>query len=83
MGIRPEDIRLVDADEPGAITGEVYIVEPLRRNDVLDIRVGERSLLVLTHPERRIRPGHAVNLRFNTAAAQFFDAETERSLLWN
>jgi multiple sugar transport system ATP-binding protein len=83
LGIRPEDISLVDGDEPGAIKGEVYIVEPLGRDDVLDIRVGERSLFVLTDPERRIRPGSAVNLRFNTAAAQFFDPETERSLLWN
>jgi ABC-type sugar transport system ATPase subunit len=83
MGIRPEDIWLVDADEPGTIKGEVYIVELLGCDDVLDIRVGEQSLLVLTDPERRIRPGHVVNLRFNTAAARFSDAETEHALLWN
>jgi inositol-phosphate transport system ATP-binding protein len=83
LGIRPEDITLVDADERGTIKGEVYVVEPLGRDDVVDVRVGDQSFFVLTDPERRTRPGNTVNLRFNTSAAQFFDAETERSLLWN
>ncbi len=83
LGMRPEDISLDDGDEPGSVKGEVYVVEPLGRDDVLDVRVGEQTFFVLADPERRTKPGDTVKLRFNTSAAQFFDPETERSLLWN
>lgn len=82
LGIRPEDITPIDGDEPGAIKGEVYVVEPLGRDDVLDVRIGAQSIFTLADPERRTRHGDIVNLRFNTAEAQFFDPETGRSLLW-
>ncbi len=82
LGIRPEDIELVYGDEPNTVKGVVFVVEPLGRDDLLDVRVGEQSLFVLTDPERRTRPGDSVNLRFRTATVQFFDPETERSLLW-
>jgi ABC-type sugar transport system ATPase subunit len=86
FGIRPEDIALVDSGTPGAIHGEVYAVEPLGRDDVLDVRIGEGAaplgVFVLADPEKRIRAGDRVALRFETATAQFFDPHTEASLLW-
>ena len=63
--------------------GEVFLVEPLGRDDLLDIRIGAIQLYALAEPEKRIRPGDKVHLRFNTSGVQFFDAKTERSLLWN
>jgi hypothetical protein len=36
----------------------------------------------LAEPEKRIRPGDHVRLRFDTSHVQFFDTQTERSLLW-
>ena len=83
LGIRPEDITLVNSDGGGSdVQGEVFIVEPLGRDDMLEIVIGETHFYVLTEPEKRIRPGDKVNLRFDTSSVQFFDPHTEQSLLW-
>jgi ABC-type sugar transport system ATPase subunit len=80
LGIRPEDITV---HEDGTIKGEVYVVEPLGRDDMLDVRVGESRLVALTDPKLRIKSGDIVALNVNTAKLHFFDPSTERSLLWN
>ncbi len=78
LGIRPDNIHI---DEEG-IPGEVLIVEPLGRDDLLDVQVGEQHMQVLADPEKRLRMGDTVHLRFDTRAVQFFDPASERSLLW-
>jgi inositol-phosphate transport system ATP-binding protein len=83
LGIRPEDIIVVNGDgSESDVTGEVFIVEPLGRDDMLDIVIGESHFYVLAEPKKRIRPGDKVNLRFDTDNVQFFDPHTEQSLLW-
>ncbi len=84
LGIRPEDIRVVTAaDEAHNVSGEVLIVEPLGRDDMIDVLVGKNHFYALSEPEKRIRSGDQVRLRFDSASVQFFDPQTERSLLWN
>lgn len=78
-GIRPEDIHV---DESGEIEGEVQVVEPLGREDMLDVVCGDQRLLVLTTPEQRVLAGDKVRLRINHDEMQFFDPDTEQSLLW-
>jgi ABC-type sugar transport system ATPase subunit len=78
MGIRPEDIAIAD----DGIVGEIYVVEPLGRDDLVDVRIGEVSVHVLANPELRLRIGDPVRLQLNTRKVQFFDPETEQSLLW-
>jgi ABC-type sugar transport system ATPase subunit len=78
LGIRPEDVTLAD----DGIPGEVYVVEPLGRDDLLDVHIGEASIRVLADPTLRIRIGDTVRLGFNTEKVQFFDPVTEKSLLW-
>ncbi len=83
LGIRPEDIAVVNGDEDFNVSGEVFIVEPLGRDDMLDILVGDTHLYALSEPEKRLRPGDQVHLRFDPASVQFFHPQTEQSLLWN
>lgn len=80
MGIRPEDIQIAD---DGAVSGEIFVVEPLGREDLIDARVGPHSFILLADTEKRHRAGERVSLRFDMTQAQFFDPATERSLLWN
>jgi len=79
MGIRPEDIQ-IDAD--GEVRGEIFVVEPLGREDLIDVRVGNHSFILLADTERQHRAGERVTLKFDMSQAQFFDPRTERSLLW-
>jgi ABC-type sugar transport system ATPase subunit len=82
LGVRAEDISLVNGEGGGDAVGEVFIVEPLGRDDMLDIVIGGMHFYVLAEPEKRIRPGDKVSLRFDTSSVQFFDPQSERSLLW-
>ena len=80
IGIRPEDITL-ETDGNG-IEGEVFVVEPLGRDDMLDVHLGNSHILVLVDPTLRIQAGDKIELNFNAEKVQFFDPETENSLLW-
>jgi ABC-type sugar transport system ATPase subunit len=79
MGIRPEDIAL----GPEGIAGEVYVIEPLGRDDLIDVLIGDAHLRVLADPELGLRLGDTVHLQPNANKVQFFDPQTEKSLLWN
>ncbi len=79
MGIRPEDIQIV---AEGDVNGEIFVVEPLGREDLIDVRLGSHSFILLADKEMQHRAGERVSLKFDMAQAQFFDQQSERSLLW-
>jgi ABC-type sugar transport system ATPase subunit len=78
LGIRPDHITVADEGIPA----EVYVVEPLGRDNLLDLRAGDVSLRVLADPTLSPKIGSTVLLQLNTEKVQFFDPETEESLLW-
>ena len=80
MGIRPEDIQVAS---DGEIKGEIFVVEPLGREDLLTVHIGGHSFLVLANPEDEHAPGEQVSLAFDSNQLQFFDPNTEKSLLWS
>jgi len=80
MGIRPEDITV--SDDQG-ISGDIYCVEPLGRDDLIEVRIGEASVRVLADPELGLKMDENIALNFNTNKIQFFDPATEQSLLWD
>ncbi len=79
-GIRPEHIHL---DPNGDIEAEVYVVEPLGREDLIDCHLPDGSLIgVLVPSGQAIRVGDKLRLRFDVAHSQLFDPKTEMTLLW-
>jgi multiple sugar transport system ATP-binding protein len=46
IGLRPEDATLVEAGSPDALRGEVYVVEPMGNETLVDVRVGDARLNV-------------------------------------
>jgi ABC-type sugar transport system ATPase subunit len=79
LGIRPEDVVIAEQ----GTRGEIYVVEPLGRDDLLDVRIGEAGVHVLADPKLGLKMGETVSLKFNAEKVQFFDPQTEQSLLWN
>ncbi len=79
VGIRPEDISL--AQNTG-ITGEVFVVEPLGRDNLVDVRIEDLHLFVLADPRQPLQIGDPVQLQIDGGKVQLFDPETEYSLLW-
>jgi inositol-phosphate transport system ATP-binding protein len=82
MGIRPEDVTVLPASGGEGVLGEVYVVEPLGRDDLVDVHIGDVSVHVLTDPLLNLRIGDPVRLKLDSEKVQFFDSQTEKSLLW-
>jgi len=83
VGIRPEDIEILSEESEDAASAVVSLVEPLGRDNLLQCRCGEQEIVLLADPRSGIRPGQKVFFRPDPDAWQFFDAQTEQSLLWN
>ncbi|MFC1960422.1 ABC transporter ATP-binding protein [Chloroflexota bacterium] len=79
LGVRPDDFTIAG---DGEIEGTVFVVEPLGRDNMLDVRVDDHSFLVLSDPKEKIRSEDKIKLRVNIEALQFFDPVSEKSLLW-
>ncbi|MGD9147134.1 MAG: ABC transporter ATP-binding protein, partial [Anaerolineae bacterium] len=77
LGLRPEDVTVAE----DGIGGEVYVVEPLGRDDLVDVHIAGKSVRVLVDPALKLRIGDSVSLAYNRDKVQFFDPETEQSLL--
>jgi inositol-phosphate transport system ATP-binding protein len=80
MGIRPEDITI---SPDGELSGEVYMVEPMGRENLIDVRIDAHSIIVLADADTNPKPGELIKLTFNVDNVQFFESQTERSLLWS
>jgi len=78
MGIRPEDVTVAKE----GLSGEVNGVEPLGRDDLIDVRIDTLHIHALVNPKLSLKMGEKVKLDFNSEKVQFFDLETEQSLLW-
>ena len=82
LGIRPEDMSIAPAQAGDGILGEAYVVEPLGRDDLVTVHVADAKVLVLADPKLNIRIGDPVRVKFDAEKVQFFDPDTEESLLW-
>ena len=82
LGIRPEDVHAVAADAAPMLRGEVYVVEPLGRDDLIDVRVQGQEIRTLADPALRLTIGDPIGLALNMDKIQLFDPQTKRSLLW-
>jgi inositol-phosphate transport system ATP-binding protein len=86
MGVRPEDIYLVDDSAPPAegrtLAANIEVVEPLGREDLLGVTIHDVDLRVLVDKTKGARVGDTVDLVFDMSKVQFFDPESEQSLLW-
>jgi multiple sugar transport system ATP-binding protein len=75
LGIRPEDIRLVDANSAADLSGKVAIVERLGAETYLNVVKGTEALLVRVQGDIALRPGDTVRLALDRAGFHLFDQE--------
>ena len=82
LGIRPEDISIAPTEHGEGFLGEVYVVEPMGRDDLVEISIGKEKVHALADREKNFNIGDRVRLKFDPEKVHFFDPETEKSLLW-
>jgi multiple sugar transport system ATP-binding protein len=73
VGIRPEDVSLADPNTPGALTAEIYVVEPMGNETLVDLRLNGERVSVRTHKGFTAPIGSTVGVIFDPANACFFD----------
>jgi len=73
LGIRPEDIRLVDANSEADLSGKVAIVERLGAETYVTVVKGTETLLVRVQGDIALRPGDTVQLALDRAGFHLFD----------
>jgi len=77
FGIRPEHVRIARGTADRPVTGTVTAVEDLGRESLLQVRVGDTTLSVLTE-DKSIGEGNAVALDIPLEKAHFFKKERDR-----
>jgi len=76
LGIRPEDITLAKKGGKEAIPGQVFTLEPLGAEVIVDVKVGENILKVREAATFKAEVGQEVWLVFNEDKAHVFDKKT-------
>ena len=73
LGIRPEDIRLVESNSEADLSGTVAIIERLGAETYLNVVKGTETLLVRVQGDIALRPGDTVQLALDRARFHLFD----------
>jgi ABC-type sugar transport system ATPase subunit len=72
LGIRPEHLTIGPL-EPSNARGDVYVVEPMGREQVVDVRLGERALQIIAPASLAVQVGETVGLAFDPTKLHLFD----------
>ncbi|MDX2155783.1 MAG: sn-glycerol-3-phosphate ABC transporter ATP-binding protein UgpC [Hyphomicrobiaceae bacterium] len=82
LGIRPEDLRMANGQDPADLTFEaiVEVAEQLGSEVILDLTAGTSSMVASVEPTVRVRPQEKVRLAISPAGLRFFDATTELAI---
>ena len=77
LGVRPEDIELVEPNGHRALPGEVYVVEPFGSETLVEVRVADTRVTVRTSRDWERPIGTPVGIRLDARAASLFDEAGE------
>jgi len=72
LGVRPEHLVILPQGQ-GDANAEVYVVEPMGREQIVDVQVGARRLRAIAPPGFAARIGERVGLRFAPEWIHLFD----------
>jgi len=80
LGIRPEGIVFTSKNDPQGIRAQVYVVEPLGIENIVNLKVGEHLLKVRTSPDFLPQTGEVVWVKFKEEQICLFDKKTEENI---
>lgn len=76
FGVRPEDITLDVVNAPGTVPGEVYVVEWLGSEKIINLRIAGHIVKVRTGPTFPATVGETVGVRFDLSRSHLFEEAT-------
>jgi multiple sugar transport system ATP-binding protein len=81
LGIRPEDITVRSERIDGALQAEVYVVEPLGPNNIIDIKIGNNILKARSPASFKPKIGGAIWFKFDIDRIHLFDKKTGEAII--
>ena len=77
LGLRPEDIRIhTEKTKESSIQTEIYVTEPLGSETIVDIKLGDNIIKVLTEADVPGKSGQPIWITFNYSKLHMFHDET-------
>ena len=82
LGVRPENLHLASAADPEGLTfnSKVEVVEKLGSEILLDVRVGDDTMVAAVDPATRAKVQDSLRLAIDPERLHFFDAKTEAAI---
>jgi multiple sugar transport system ATP-binding protein len=75
LGVRPEDLRLLDSNADAAIEATLEVIEPVGNEVFLNLRYGNQALVARTPPRTLPEPGSTLHFGFAWERLHFFDPQ--------
>ena len=80
LGVRPEDLEILPEGTPGTLTGEIYVVEPMGNETLVDVRIGDQRLMARAAREFAAPIGSPIGVRVALRSACFFGPDGTTAL---
>ncbi len=80
LGLRPEAITLLREEQPGSVAAQVYVREPLGKETLFTLALGDTLVKVLAAPDMQPDLNETVWLAFDEPALQLFWAASGAAL---
>lgn len=80
LGVRPGDIVLHEKEEPNSIGAEIYALEPLGSEIIVDLMSGDQVIRASTPPTYKGVPGNKVWMTFDIDRIHILDKKTEKAI---
>ncbi|WP_207592493.1 sn-glycerol-3-phosphate ABC transporter ATP-binding protein UgpC [Halomontanus rarus] len=80
LGVRPEDIEIVDEREPNSFRAIVSVTEPMGSSTHLSLAIGDRQYTATVPGDVLIAPDDQITVTFSEENTHLFDAETGRAV---
>jgi multiple sugar transport system ATP-binding protein len=80
LGVRPEGVLVSRSEKSGYRPVEAHLIQPYGGFDIVDLKVGEKTLRARTTTNLVDKPGKRVWARIDPAQAHFFDSKSGASL---
>jgi multiple sugar transport system ATP-binding protein len=82
LGVRPENLHVAGDADPAGLTfaSKVEVIEQLGSEILLDVRVGNDSMVAAVDPTTRTKVQETLKLAINPERLHFFDAKTEAAI---
>jgi multiple sugar transport system ATP-binding protein len=81
FGVRPHDISIEPRGGKNSIDAEVYLVEPIGDQKIIDLRVANQVVKAVVPRTVKAAEGEKLTIGFNMKRIHIFDKETEKALV--